>query len=202
LADALLTSAELAINRNDVGLAEAALDEVASLTHREGFRDMIAWEYAYAGKAALVTGNFEEAAKMLEKGLADFQTQGRPDGEVWALRHLARMAIATGDKARAESLFRSAFALALEHVLPEAPIALQGLGEVAVANGDLETGLIFLSAADAAAGKMGLVRHPTELERAAAAEAAVRRVLGPEQLEVLRARGRALGLDAARELSG
>jgi hypothetical protein len=85
-------------------------------------------------------------------------------------------------------------------VLPEAPIALQGLGEVAVANGDFDTGLILLYAADAAATKMGLVRHAAELDAAAAAEKAVARVLDAELMDALKARGRALALDAAGEL--
>jgi predicted ATPase len=200
LADALLTRTELAINHADLALAESALGAAADLARREGFGDVIAWAHLYAGKIAMAASDLGAAVAKLERGLAHFQAQGQPDGEVWALRHLARIAIAAGDTSRAESLFRSALALASEHVLPEAPIALQGLGEVAVANGDFDTGLILLYAADAAATKMGLVRHAAELDAAAAAEKAVARVLDAELMDALKARGRALALDAAGEL--
>jgi tetratricopeptide (TPR) repeat protein len=202
LADALLTRTELAINHGDLALAESALSAAADLARREGFGDVIAWAHLYAGRIASAASNLGEAVTELERGLAHFQAQGQPDGEVWALRHLARIAITAGDTSRAESLFRSALVLASEHVLPEAPIAVQGLGEVAVAKGDLETGLMLLAAAESAAAEMGLVRHSSDLDGAAAAEDAVGRVFDADLMSALKARGRALSIDAVRKLLG
>jgi predicted ATPase/class 3 adenylate cyclase len=201
-ADALLSRAELAINRGDTERASAAVADAATLAAEFGLHEVSAWAKAYAGQIALARGDRNAAVVQLEQALSAFQSQSQSVGEAWASRHLARAALGAGDLARADLLFRSALDLALKHVLPDAPLAMQGLGEVAVARADLEEGAVLLAAAENAAAGMGLVRHPGDAIAASRALDLVLKGIGPDALAAAIRRGGSLGLAAARSLIG
>lgn len=199
-ADALLSLTELALNRGDLERASGAVAEAANLATRSGLQEVTAWANAYSGQIAFARGDGDKAVIHLERALSDFQSQGQPVGEVWASRHLGRVELAKGGLTRAHALFRSALDLALKHVLPEAPAALQGLGEVAAARNDAEECAILLGAAQAAAEEMGLQRHVGDVETARRALDIARTGLGDDEFGAAVAKGRALGLEAAKRV--
>jgi tetratricopeptide (TPR) repeat protein len=196
-ADALLSVAELSLNRADLDQARQALEQVDLLAGREGFQDVIAWARGYGGKLALAAGDTGRAVLSFEQALAAFQAQGQPVGIVWALRHLARAALVSDDLERAANLYRSAFEQAMVHVLPEAPLALLGMAETAVARGEAETGLVLLSASAAAAERMGLVLHPDEKDAAVKAENMIRWAVDSGRVDELAEQGRGMSLAEA-----
>ena len=196
-ADALLSLAELSLNRARLEEAGDALAQVDMLAGREGFQDVIAWARAYGGKLHFAAGEHSRAVLSFEQALAAFQAQGQPVGTVWALRHLARAALVSDDPDRATNLFRSALEQAMVHVVPEAPLALLGLAEAAVARGQTETGLVMLSASAAAAERMGLVLHVDDREAAVRAENVIRWGLDPTRVDQLFDLGRGMTLAEA-----
>jgi hypothetical protein len=82
-------------------------------------------------------------------------------------------------------------------VLPEAPLALLGMAETAVARGEAETGLVLLSASAAAAERMGLVLHPDEKDAAVKAENMIRWAVDSGRVDELAEQGRGMSLAEA-----
>ncbi len=195
VSDALLTLGEISINRGRYGDARLALEEALEIATDSGFQDVSAWAVAYQGKVEFNVGNYAVGMRLLEDALLQFQKRGQPNGAAWAMRHLGQAAMADGDLGGAAALLREALDIALEHVVPDAPLVLQAMSELDVARGDYEEAAYLLCAAEQIRGELDLVIPIAEREKLAAVRAAVEAQLTPQRFAELKAKGAASTLD-------
>ena len=193
---ALLTRGITRYMRADLEGSASALEETLVLSRDMGPAWLRSWSLALLGNAARITGDLEGARSRVDEALAVARSGGvRIDVAIDANARLAR---ATGEPERAESLHHEALAAALaaESVL-QVPTQLEALaGLAALAESFPEAARLF-GAAEAARDAHGLVRYTVDDDGYRADVERVRIALADTEFKSAWEQGRAMSLDEA-----
>ena len=123
---------------------EQAFELYQDLGNPLGQANALTW----LGSTRLALGDLPGGARMIQEALDVFHRIGNRGGEAWALIRYATVISATGDHAHAESLFRDALSLARETIqLDDEALALEGIGECQLRNGEPQAGATHLEQA-------------------------------------------------------
>jgi tetratricopeptide (TPR) repeat protein len=199
IADAALSAGEIALNREDLKAAERLFGEALANAETAGIGDVGAWSLAYLGKLAVARGDHRRAQGLLGSALQQFHDLESPMGASWTLCHLGRALQGEGQLDAARRRLEEALELALAYVRPDAPIAIEALGQLAVDAGEPERAAVLLGAAEGIRTRIGLEPAPPERRAAEAARARLGRTLGDERMDEVTARGRAMSTDEAAD---
>jgi non-specific serine/threonine protein kinase len=129
----------LAREQGDATLARARLKESLELYRELGDSDGIIEGLNTLGEVAVIQEDPARATTLLEESLALAQSMGDAFGTAWALNHLGHVAQLEHEYGRAMRLHMQSLSLfrAFGEQHPGIPWAFQGLGESALAQGDL-----------------------------------------------------------------
>ena len=105
----------LANQQGDLDRAEATAKEGLRLSAEAGLGEIVAADFQdVLGDAARLRGNFEQAAELLEKSLAQHRKANDTRGIVWSLGSLASVATDCGNYERAKQLHEEGLTIARE----------------------------------------------------------------------------------------
>jgi predicted ATPase/class 3 adenylate cyclase/tetratricopeptide (TPR) repeat protein/DNA-binding CsgD family transcriptional regulator len=108
-----LTVSGLALEeRGDMAGAAACYTESQTVQRRAGFSWTNGWLLGHLGRVAMVTGDYERAATLLEESLRILEQYHDRQGASWSYQYLARVMERRGDHERATDLFEEALAAA------------------------------------------------------------------------------------------
>jgi predicted ATPase/DNA-binding SARP family transcriptional activator len=184
----------LLLCQGDVEGADALHEEAMALAEAVGSR--VSYGVIFTGRAMVrwAQGRLEEAAEAAADALAVYRRTKLVTGQALSLALLGFTTERLGDSARAGELHSEA--LAASRQLGDArlvALALEGLAGVAVARGDHERGAALVGAAGHLRDLNGAPSGPaSDVERI---RAALVDVLGQEQFEASRERGRQADID-------
>ena len=196
LAFALLTEGFTRYIRADLEGAVSSLEETLELSRDMPVPWLRAWALALLGNIARIRGDLGGARAHVAESLAIARSGGmRVDVPIDADARLAR---ATGEPERAESLHHEALAAAVkaESVLL-VPAQLEALGGLAALAESFSEATRLFGAAEAARDAHGLVRYEVDREEYQTDVERVRNVLPEEEFRAVWEQGRAMSLDEA-----
>ncbi|MFN8540248.1 MAG: tetratricopeptide repeat protein [Thermomicrobiales bacterium] len=159
----------------DQGRFQAAWEhfEAALAIHRRlGDLQRIARMQHYLGQHAYLQGDLPRARALLEEALAGFEAVRFPTGQTDAQRDLGHVAVAQGDLAAARAAFQACLAaldVSFRHLLPH---TLEGVAQLAAAQGAPAPALALLDAAAALRAADGTPVPPAWAQSLAATRAA------------------------------
>jgi predicted ATPase/Tfp pilus assembly protein PilF len=151
VADSLAALGRVALARGDRATARTLHCEGLAERRRVGDRPGMPAALAALAEVARLDGDPDAAGTMLEEALAVATDLDDRHCVTLSLLHLARLARDHGDSLRADTLYRQAMPVAEGDVPPTAASAtwLEGLGAIAVADGQPDRAARLLGAADA-----------------------------------------------------
>ncbi|TWP50485.1 LuxR family transcriptional regulator [Lentzea tibetensis] len=191
LARLLLTAAEQRGLRGDSVAELAALRECLEITRRRGDELATATCLHALAWSALLSGELDDAARMLGEALPVIRATATPSA-VSAARHTAGLlALELGDADRAAADFRDGLAADLRRVPP----ALEGLALVAVRTGHPRRGLRLIAAAERIGAEHNRPADERWLALVREAEAAAREALPTSRADAAVAEGRAFEVE-------
>jgi tetratricopeptide (TPR) repeat protein len=177
-------------------------DEAVALALRVGDRPLIAQALCVKGELARVAGDDGMAREVYEQGLDAAAECGDAAMRSMLLANLSYLADHRGDHDEARRL--ACDALRICWSLGYRTVAAWLLSELAgpeLGFGRADRGAILVGAADEAMRVVGVPRHPGDRSEHERVVAGLRRALGDDELERLRAQGARLPLDAAVALA-
>jgi len=131
----LIGLGSVAVRQGDYAFAESLLEEAASVAAKLGDDYSKATSLQYLGKLDIGRGNYSRARELLEEALRLMPEAGPPQGVLELLPLLAKTALAEGDFTRARGLLERFLTRA---ALGTSFLGLQGMGELAAREGDVD----------------------------------------------------------------
>jgi predicted ATPase/class 3 adenylate cyclase len=191
--------------RGDIALARSLFDEGIAVAGDLGNFHGVAILNLNLAKIERGCGNYDKADALVETAIA----LERQDGNEWAVAlavsQRGQLAVDRGEDENAASLFAEGLSLSQQLGYKSClRRSLDGLAAVFAARGEAERASLLLGAADALLAPDGTPLPSREGDEdkdlSAAAASGARRLLGEEEYEAQRRKGRALGEDEAVEL--
>lgn len=197
LARALNNLAESAYYRGDVQQAVALAAESLAVQRQQGDRRRIAAALNNLGMATRLTGDLERARALLEESRALFEALGHEGGVAVALENLADVARDAGDPALAGALYRESLRRCGGGPSENTILCLEGLAQVACAEGAARRAARLLGAAAALRRSLNLPMPPPDRQRLEQTAKRVCALLGAPTFAALEAEGRRAPVEAA-----
>ncbi|HEY2956476.1 MAG TPA: protein kinase [Candidatus Eisenbacteria bacterium] len=201
VARALSGISTAATYQRDYAAARARGEEALALYRMRGDRHASAIALHNLGYIALETGALEDARRSFEEAAGLLEGAGDERHLSMTRGSLGLTCLRLGDSAAARRHLASALALSLGlDAEREAAYALEGAAELAEAGGEPERAARWMGCAAAVRERIGSPRLQAEKEEQEVIAGRIRKALGAERAQLLRAEGAATGLDPmARE---
>jgi hypothetical protein len=190
----------VAVDQGGYGQATARLEESRLLFRQLGEKHGLATSTMNLGHVALAQGDYELASALAAEGLSLYQDVGNTWGIAWVRYLQGSTALKQDDDARASVFLAESLALLWElEYKNDVPRCLEGLGGVAVVQGQLERAATLFGAAEALRESINVLMPPSERADHDRAVAAARAQLGEDGFAAAWEAGRALPLEQAIE---
>ncbi|HET9221890.1 MAG TPA: tetratricopeptide repeat protein, partial [Roseiflexaceae bacterium] len=192
----------VAVDQGSYGQATARLEESRLLFRQLGEKHGLATSTMNLGQVALAQGDYELAGALAAEGLSIYQDVGNTWGIAWVRYLQGSTALKQDDDARASVFLAESLALLWElEYKNDVPRCLEGLGGVAVVQGQLERAATLFGAAEALRESINVLMPPSERADYDRAVAAARAQLGEDAFAAAWEAGRALPLEQAIEVA-
>jgi predicted ATPase/DNA-binding CsgD family transcriptional regulator/predicted negative regulator of RcsB-dependent stress response len=177
------------------------LEESQRISTQLGYIKGIAYVLSLKGQIFLKQGDSAAARASIEEALAKHRERGQHSGTAEALMLLARVSQATGTYAEAQRLYMESLAL-LEplHELRLQVLCMEGLGMVALSQGNATRAVLLWGATDRLRKLQGIPMSPLDRTDYLRARTSAREQLGEETFVLLWTEGHTMSLGQALSL--
>jgi predicted ATPase/class 3 adenylate cyclase len=181
-------------SQGDATTMIALLDESLALSQEVGDKEANGSSLSLSGQLALSQGDIAMARELTEKSLVINREIGNRERTADSLFQLARVVAHQGDKVAARALYEESLALAARGGVYKGliPSCLEGLADVAVAQGEFTWAARFLGTAEALREALGTPLPPVDRTAYERSVAAIRAQLGEQAFAAAWAEGRTM----------
>jgi tetratricopeptide (TPR) repeat protein len=192
----------LAVSLGEHELALERYERARADFRRLGLDARVAKVTANMGAVANIQRDYRRGCRLLREALALQRAQGERNGAAISLHNLARAELHLGHREEGARLLAEALREGTDLGYREIiAYCLEGLGELALAQGDCERSAVLVGAGGALFAELGVALASDDAETYEAALAALRRRLGADGLEARLAEGAVLPLPDAVALA-